>query len=241
MSILKNEYDLEKKTDRNWFESSNVLYSEFIEDSNENKGDLRVVFKNGKQYLYKDVLYLDYLGFKRASLGDSNGKSLNAFIIKKYAGEKDGEADLVKINEELNAPAESELTHYIHGDSTFDENVFSAYYMPILDYTIGNFSDSKFIIRLGDIFGEKSVEYLLSMGVDAARITVYSFESQDYPTFMEGCKFINLKDDDFLGNSLDFFLIRKSYSDIAYVSPEEIEKIGKISHSAAVILQRIFV
>lgn len=241
MSILRNEYDLEKKIDKNWYESSNVLYSEFVEDKKENKGNLTVVFKNGKKYLYKDVLYLDYLGFKRASLGESNGKSLNAFIIKKYPGEKDGESDVEEINEELNAPVEKDNTYYIHGEGEVDDMVFEACYAPTLEYIATTFSDSRFIIKNWDRYGEKSVKYLLSIGVDADRITVYSFTNQDYQSFLGGCRFVNLEQDDFPGDSLDFFLIRKSFEDVAYVSRENIEAISKLSRSAAIILKRRFV
>ena len=57
MSVLKSEYDLEKCVDRVWYESSNVIYSEFYEHDVDNFGELYIVFKGGKRYLYKNVSY----------------------------------------------------------------------------------------------------------------------------------------------------------------------------------------
>ena len=241
MSILRNEYDLERKIDKNWFNSSNVLYSEFAEDTSENKGVLTVVFKNGKQYIYKDVSYLDYMGFKRASLDDSNGKSFNNFIIKKYKGEKDGEANVSEIIARLDEPEEKEVTYYIHGEDEFNDLVFDAYYASSLDYIYNSFSDAKFIFRNNDVYGEKSAYYLLSLGIDPKRITIYGFKGDDLSSGLADCRIIGLNKNEFPDDSLDFFLVRQSFDDIAYVSPASIEEVKKISRSASIMLQRKFV
>ena len=64
MSVLRKEYNLETHVDEVWYDSTNVVFSRFEENENENMGDLYVVFKAGKQYVYKNVSYTDYLYFK---------------------------------------------------------------------------------------------------------------------------------------------------------------------------------
>jgi|688.fasta_scaffold212573_3 hypothetical protein len=62
------------------YDSTNVLASKFI--IKERK--LAVIFISGKQYVYSDVKYEDYLKFER---DQSQGKILNS-VIKKYVTEK---------------------------------------------------------------------------------------------------------------------------------------------------------
>lgn len=70
----------ENKMERTWYNSSNIIYSECDDNENEFKV-LRVVFKDGRMYQYKDVNVNDYLLF-RENL--SQGKALNQFIKPKY-------------------------------------------------------------------------------------------------------------------------------------------------------------
>lgn len=81
--------------DRAWYESSNVVYSECVDKEGELK-TLRVVFKNGAQYEYKDVDVNQYLLFREAS---SQGKALNQFI-KQYEFTKLENADLEALEKE---------------------------------------------------------------------------------------------------------------------------------------------
>lgn len=82
--------------DKCWYDSSNVVYSECIDKLNDLK-EVKVVFKNGSEYTYKEVPVQDYLMFREAP---SQGKALNS-IIKKYEFVKSEEKrDLEQLNEE---------------------------------------------------------------------------------------------------------------------------------------------
>lgn len=80
MAIVYNKYI--NNRDHTWYDSSNVLYS-VCYDTTADKKALKVVFKQGRTYLYKDVDVNDYLMFRNA---ESHGKSINEFIVKKYKG-----------------------------------------------------------------------------------------------------------------------------------------------------------
>lgn len=93
MSKLLNVYN--DNIDRTWYKSSNILYSECIDNDNKPK-TLKVVFSNGRQYQYNDVDVRDYLFFRD---GESQGKSLNSYI-KKYACTRLEDVNVDVINEE---------------------------------------------------------------------------------------------------------------------------------------------
>lgn len=81
-----------------WYDSTNVIYTECIDNENKPK-TLKVVFSNGTQYQYNDVNVNDYLLLREAS---SQGKALNRLIKeKKYEYVKLENADLEAIKEEL--------------------------------------------------------------------------------------------------------------------------------------------
>lgn len=80
--ILLRKYDNEKKIDRVWYNSSNVFYTECVDNENEYK-TLRVVFKNGSTYEYYGIDVNDYLMFVYGGLNGSNGSGFNEFIKKK--------------------------------------------------------------------------------------------------------------------------------------------------------------
>lgn len=77
MSIIYNKYI--DKVDYTWYDSSNILYSECYDNDNDYKS-LKIVFKQGRTYLYENVDVNDYLMF-RTSL--SQGKSFQQYILKK--------------------------------------------------------------------------------------------------------------------------------------------------------------
>lgn len=62
--------------DYTWYESSNIVYSECIDNDNALK-TLKVVFSTGTQYQYNDVDVRDYLMFRN---DPSQGKALNKYI-----------------------------------------------------------------------------------------------------------------------------------------------------------------
>ena len=78
MSLVLNQY--KDNVDRCWYDSSNVVFSECMDYEDALK-DLKVVFKGGRTYLYKEVDVRDYVLFKMDS---SQGKALNKYIIKHY-------------------------------------------------------------------------------------------------------------------------------------------------------------
>lgn len=75
--IIYNKYT--NLRDHTWYDSSNVVYSECI-DTDKPEKTLKIVYKQGRTYLYRDVNVDDYILFKNA---ESNGKAFNQYI-KKY-------------------------------------------------------------------------------------------------------------------------------------------------------------
>lgn len=83
--------------DKSWFNSSNIVYAECIDKENALK-EVKVVFKNGSEYSYLDVMVQDYLMFREDA---SQGKALNKFL-KKYDYQKhQDKRDLELLQEEL--------------------------------------------------------------------------------------------------------------------------------------------
>lgn len=96
MSKIFNYY--QDNIDKTWYDSSNIVYSECIDNPNDLK-TLKVVFKNGTQYQYDKIDVNDYLLFREAS---SQGKELNSRIkAKNYPYTKIDNANLELLNEEL--------------------------------------------------------------------------------------------------------------------------------------------
>ena len=86
------------KLDRTWYDSSNVKYSECIDNENDLK-TLKVVFNNGSQYQYNRVKVQDYLLLRE---DESQGKALNKYIkANAYDYEKLENVDIQSLNEEL--------------------------------------------------------------------------------------------------------------------------------------------
>lgn len=98
--ILLRDYDKEKLLDRVWYDSSNIFYSE-CDDTKNGLKVLRVVFKNGATYQYKNVDVNDYVMFVNGGLDGSNGKSLNKFIKPKCEFEKLENMDMNFLTEEF--------------------------------------------------------------------------------------------------------------------------------------------
>jgi hypothetical protein len=75
--IIYQKY--ENNRDHCWYDSTNVIYSECYDNGGSTK-NVKVVFKEGRTYMYHDVMNDDYVQFRNA---ESNGKVLNT-NIKKY-------------------------------------------------------------------------------------------------------------------------------------------------------------
>lgn len=77
-----------------WYDSSNLVFSACYDNDNGSKA-LKVVFKGGRTYLYRDVDVEDYMRFTRTS--GSNGALFNTEIVKKYKGVRIADANLDEI------------------------------------------------------------------------------------------------------------------------------------------------
>lgn len=66
--------------DHVWYDSSNIAYSKCYDTQDNKFKTLKIVFKGGRTYLYKEVDANDYISFKSAQ---SNGSAFNKYI-KKY-------------------------------------------------------------------------------------------------------------------------------------------------------------
>lgn len=111
--------------DYTWYDSSNVLFSKCYDNNNEEK-TVKIVFKEGRTYVYKGVNVMDYLAFKSSQ---SNGSAVNKHIIKKYKGVRISDTDLGKLAELKEG--------FINGDKEIDNEVFSNldYHIDLCDKT----------------------------------------------------------------------------------------------------------
>ena len=243
MAAIKQFYDISKKTDSVLYESSNVIFTRFVEDPDENKGDLFVVFKEGKQYKYEGVEYNDYLMFKHGCVEGSSGKSLNSYIIKKYAAEKIEDANMDELLKEVNRADDKEHTYFIHGDYGFSDEIFETYYVPTFEYILELDPDARFIFSMNDNSGyvHRSLKYLTEVNnIDASRLTGYSLTRMDYDSRLyEYTKDVVNVDGE---STIDLYnvMIDNSVKDIAYVTEENLKEIYIKSHSAYSILSRYF-
>lgn len=173
-------YIKETLTEKSWFESSNVFYSEFIEDPNKNEGDLYVTFNNGATYKYKNVqIAPDYLMFKHGGLDGSHGKALNSHIKPKYEFEKVDSKDTSKLTNEylelIENQAEEKVrnTYFISGHRNITEDQFIAYKEAISKVLEEN---DKALFVVGDYQGVDIMaqNFLLDeLNLEPSRITLY--------------------------------------------------------------------
>lgn len=110
MSAILTYY--KDKIDKCWYDSTNVIYSECYDHENDYK-DLKVVFKEGKTYVYKGVDVNDYILFKTDL---SQGKALNKYIIKKYKGLRLPDMDMSLIEEDKQLLLEESRTSLAEGE-----------------------------------------------------------------------------------------------------------------------------
>lgn len=176
--ILKKIYDENTRTQKVWYDSSMIYYSEMVEDPNENKGDLSVTFKTGVTYKYKDVKFEDYVLFVGGGTDASQGKTLNKVIKGKYEFEKIGDADMQFLAEELNkqesATIDVEHTYFISGHRNITDAEFEFNYQSAINAALYETPNAKFVV--GDYYGVDIMaqNYLIDiLGVEPERITVY--------------------------------------------------------------------
>lgn len=229
MAILGKIYDEKTRTDKVWYESSNVVFSKFVENEFDNNGQLYVTFKNGATYHYKDVdMVTDYLLFKSGGIDNSQGKTLNKQIKGKYEYERVSDEnvnllmeELDKLNnkqeepEEVDASESSEITYFISGHRVISQEEFNATYKPTIDFVLENEPNCKFVI--GDYWGcdEMAQNYLLDeLEICPCRVTVYHM--------LESPRYYNKKVTNFVGgfksdDERDTAMTNASDEDIAFV------------------------
>lgn len=76
--IIYNRYI--NQEDHVWYDSSNIVYSKCYDTHNNKTKTIKIVFKGGRTYVYKEIDANDYINFKSAQ---SNGIAFNNYI-KKY-------------------------------------------------------------------------------------------------------------------------------------------------------------
>lgn len=178
--LITSTYNTDTRTEKCWFESSNIFYSEFVEDAEKNEGDLYVTFNNGATYKYKNVqLTPDYVMFKHGGLEGSHGKALNAHIKPKYTFEKMEAKDVSELTTERVLLQESQTkkdtskTYFISGHRDITAEEFQNY-SQALDKIIKETPDASFVV--GDYYGVDIMaqDYLVNvLKIDPAQITVY--------------------------------------------------------------------
>lgn len=176
--ILKSIYDEKTLTEKVWYESSSVLYSEFNEHENDNNGELFVTFKNGATYHYANVdMVKDYVMFKNGGLDNSQGKALNKFIKPNYNVERIDDKDVAFLMEEMNRNEDDKKTklhtYFISGHRKITESQFEIYKTRLIE-VCNNDPEAKFVV--GDYYGVDIMaqNFLIdSLGISPDRITVY--------------------------------------------------------------------
>ena len=182
--VLKKIYDEKTKTQKVWYDSTMLLYSEMVESETENSGNLFVTFKNGTTYVYKNVRFEDYVLFVAGGTDASQGKTLNKVIKSQYEYEKLGNADVDKIKAELLAYEEPVIeeedeeeretyTYFISGHRDITQEEFDLNYAPELK-TLSLGCDIRYVV--GDYYGVDIMaqNYLLDvLNVNPDYVTVY--------------------------------------------------------------------
>ena len=219
--LIVSTYNSDSKTEKCWFESSNVFYSEFVEDETKNEGDLYVTFKNGATYKYKKVqLTPDYVMFKHGGLEGSHGKALNAHIKPKYAFEKMEPKDinaLLKERNEIqaqNQKKDTSKTYFISGHRNITEDEFDVYKRKIQS-VLETTPDALFVV--GDYYGVDIMaqNYLINdLQIAPERITVYHMFTTPRNTNEQIINFVGGFESD---EERDAAMTKDSSFDIAFI------------------------
>lgn len=91
--IVYNRYV--NQEDHVWYDSSNIVYSKCYDSQNTPAKTLKIVFKQGRTYVYRNVDANDYVRFKTSQ---STGKAFNE-LVKKYDAVRIADTDIDKLNE----------------------------------------------------------------------------------------------------------------------------------------------
>ena len=104
MAIIFNRYL--NGIDYTRYDSSNIVYSECYDNEGLLK-NVKIVFKGGRTYLYKDVNADDYIQFKLSP--ESHGSAVHEHIIKKYQCVRLPDVDVEQLNNFKNETIEEDI------------------------------------------------------------------------------------------------------------------------------------
>lgn len=239
--VLKKVYDESTKTQRVWYDSSQIVYSEMKENEFENIGDLYITFKNGATYVYKDVSFSDYIIFLGGGNEGSHGKALNKVIKGKYQVEKVGTRNIDELFKELNNSnstektpeeiiAERTRTFYVFGHRDLEKFEFEGAYLPLLNKTT-SINDVHYVMANSDKAGRWAQDYLIDIvGINPNSITVYCLKGEQPDTHVG---ITNVKNSFESKDAMEGALTRDSGNDIAFV-----RDITTITNTAQNLLRR---
>jgi hypothetical protein len=216
--ILRKVYNEKNKTQRVWYDSTMILYSEMVEDENENKGKLYVTFKNGSTYLYKDVNFEDYILFIGGGTDASQGKTLNKVIKGKYEYCRVEDKNVNDILNELNSLDDKKdisNVYFISGHRDLTDAEFEYYYIPMLMKIINENEDACFVIgdcRGCDIMAQNFLVDVINFDVN--KITVFCVDNK--PEFIND-KIVNICGDFASHEEKDIAMTKASSIDVALV------------------------
>lgn len=155
-----------------WYDSSNVIFSKCYDNDGDEKV-VKIIFKNGRTYLYKGVNVYDYINFRDAQ---SNGSAFNKYMSK-YTAVRIQDTDLDKLNElkEKFMNEEKELQQTEVGD---------------LDYVI------EFVNKTGE-FALKRGDKVVYSGIEGKVSIVDLFTNMGInSTLKEVDEIVNITDED---------------------------------------------
>ena len=237
--ILKKIYDEKTKTQRVWYDSTMIAYTEMVEDEYENKGTLYVTFKNGSTYVYKDVAFEDYVLFIGGGTDASQGKTLNKVIKSKYEFEKGEPKNVQDLIDEMHRLDEEEMsrdidithTFRIFGEDDLTDDEIEFNYYPKINQVMFLYKDAKFVLGSNGGFDKKIQDYFMDiLDVDPEIIEV--FYVGDTPEYINP-KIINKRCGFKDVNEQDTAMMHSSAKDIAFV-----RSVTENSATSAKILER---
>lgn len=237
--ILKKIYDEKTKTQRVWYDSTMIAYTEMVEDEYENKGTLYVTFKNGSTYVYKDVAFEDYVLFIGGGTDASQGKTLNKVIKSKYEFEKGEQKNVQDLIDEMNRLDEEEMsqdidithTFRIFGEDDLTDDEIEFNYYPKINQAMFLYKDAKFVLGSNGGFDKKIQDYFMDiLDVDPEIIEV--FYVGDTPEYINP-KIVNKRCGFKDANEQDTAMMHSSAKDIAFV-----RSMTENSATSAKILER---
>lgn len=79
MTLIISKYNEQDRIEKSFYDSSNLIYSE-LKDNKDDFKDLKVVFSDGRVYVYNKISSINYVLFKNAL---SQGKALFKYIATK--------------------------------------------------------------------------------------------------------------------------------------------------------------